>query len=588
MNIDGYTLEKPIGKGGMAMVYLAVQESLARPVALKIMNPIYSDSAEFSARFLGEGRLLAAACHPNIITIHDIGISNGYHFISMEYVKGGDLRNKLNAGVTPETATNYIETIASCLSVAHEAFIVHRDIKPANILFREDGTLLLTDFGIAKQLTSNSDLTVTGSMVGSPYYLSPEQAQGEVIDGRADIYSLGVLYYEMLTGEKPFKGKSDVDIAIKHITKDLPRLSDSLSAYRDILECMTQKDPRKRFPSCKSLLQALKELKETGKWSKIIATIPLPDVEGSTSNAEVLVTVEPSIISSAANIRTVMDGDRTVDFEITDEVTIIAAPCARVTRSSLAKDALQVVGKECSQVAGMHKVMGSSERSNLNSFRKNAIPAFIGGVIKWVISVSINIRDKCLTGSCDSPLTGKEMSMLWGGGGVITIIIASVITIFLLVSEPQLDISSNSDQNVAVIAENKSLLPPKLKGSLSSEKAQIIRLLKQAESALKQYQLTTPKETSAYTCYKKVLAFEPKNIEAQIGMDKIADKYYFLARKAEERWNYTRARQYVNTGLEVRPRHGRLLRLQQEQRQGKRKLDRSLKQGLNKIKGWFQ
>ena len=152
MNIAGYRIEKQIGKGGMAMVYLATQESLNRPVALKVMNPLYADSAEFSERFLNEGRILASIHHSNIITIHDIGISGNFHFISMEYVQGGDLADRLKQGVSPDEAVNMVETIAACLDAAHNAHIVHRDIKPANILFRKDGHLLLTDFGIAKQL----------------------------------------------------------------------------------------------------------------------------------------------------------------------------------------------------------------------------------------------------------------------------------------------------------------------------------------------------------------------------------------------------------------------------------------------------
>ena len=157
----------------MASVYLAIQVSLDRPVALKILSPDYSDSPEFSKRFLNEGRILASLRHSNIITIHDIGIEDGMHYISMEYVEGEDLKSQLRAGIKSSTALNYIETIADCLQVAHKRNIVHRDVKPANVMFREDGTLLLTDFGIAKQLGGTSDLTVTGSTLGTPHYLSP-------------------------------------------------------------------------------------------------------------------------------------------------------------------------------------------------------------------------------------------------------------------------------------------------------------------------------------------------------------------------------------------------------------------------------
>ena len=152
----------------MARVYLAIQESLDRPVALKVLSPDFSDSPEFSERFLNEGRMLASLRHSNIITIYDFGIEDGMHYISMEYVEGKDLRSQLRAGVKPSTALAYIETLADCLQVAHQRNIVHRDLKPANVMFREDGTLLLTDFGIAKRLDENSDLTVTGSGTCQP------------------------------------------------------------------------------------------------------------------------------------------------------------------------------------------------------------------------------------------------------------------------------------------------------------------------------------------------------------------------------------------------------------------------------------
>jgi len=231
MTITGYTIEGQIGQGGMARVYRAIQDSLGRPVALKIMNPILADDPAFSKRFLDEGRLLASLQHPHIVTIYDIGVIDGLHYISMEYVNGGDLRERIRGDLSPDAALSHMLAIGSALEAAHDAQIVHRDVKPANILFRLNGTLLLTDFGIAKQLASNKGLTVTGSMVGSPYYLSPEQALGHPTDGRSDIYSLGIVLYEMLVGEKPFEGDSEIGIAMRHIEGELPRLPQRLSPF---------------------------------------------------------------------------------------------------------------------------------------------------------------------------------------------------------------------------------------------------------------------------------------------------------------------------------------------------------------------
>ena len=320
MNISGYRIEKQIGKGGMAMVYLAIQESLGRPVALKVMSPVFSDTEEFSERFLNEGRMLASLSHSNIITIHDIGISDALYFISMEYVEGGDLSDKIKQGITPETAIEYTRAIAGSLQIAHIAHIVHRDIKPANILFRKDGTLLLTDFGIAKQLVSTKDLTAAGSILGTPYYLSPEQALGETVDGRADIYSLGIMLYEMLLGTRPYEGKSDVDTALKHITEDLPTLPDQFAVYQNLLEAMTARKLDDRFPSMGSLLEALSEIQSTGKWSGNIAQfqdVTTPPVSDNTD-------VNESLFAGGSEAETMVGPGDTVGLSAESANTIEA------------------------------------------------------------------------------------------------------------------------------------------------------------------------------------------------------------------------------------------------------------------------
>ena len=186
----------------MAAVYLAIQESLDRPVALKVLTD--PDSPEFSERFVNEGRIIASLVHGNIVTVHDVGIAEGLHYISMEYVDGGDLRTRIADGQSPEAALDLAARMADCLGFAHRKGVIHRDLKPANILFRRDGTPLLTDFGIAKNQRLDSDLTATGKIVGTPRYMSPEQALGKPVDGRSDLYSLGVVLYEMLTGEPPY------------------------------------------------------------------------------------------------------------------------------------------------------------------------------------------------------------------------------------------------------------------------------------------------------------------------------------------------------------------------------------------------
>ncbi|CAK0762311.1 serine/threonine-protein kinase PpkA [Gammaproteobacteria bacterium] len=258
--IPGYIIDRLIGQGGMATVYLATQESLSRPVAMKLLRN--TDNSQFSSRFLNEGRMIAGLTHTNIITIYDIGIHDNYHYISMEYVKGGDLKSRINSGITLDAAFDIFEKIGSCLGFVHSKGLVHRDIKPANILFRADGTPLLSDFGIAKQLQVKNDLTTTGMIIGSPHYLSPEQAKGlKDVDGRTDLYGLGVVFYEMLTRKKPFESDSHMSVIFKHLTEPVPKLPAEYAKFQPFLERLMAKDYADRFATAEEMLDALRVLR---------------------------------------------------------------------------------------------------------------------------------------------------------------------------------------------------------------------------------------------------------------------------------------------------------------------------------------
>jgi serine/threonine-protein kinase PpkA len=255
LEIPGYTIRRQLAEGGMATVYLAVQTSLDRPVALKVLKN--TDNPAFSSRFLEEGRTVAALAHPNIVTIYDVGIVGDIHFISMEYVDGGDLEARIRQGLSPVQAVEITRQLAACLKFVHQRGIVHRDIKPGNVLFRRNDTPLLTDFGIAKQLQNDSRLTQDGTAIGSPYYLSPEQSKGEEVDARADIYSLGILVFEMLAGHRPFEGKTPIETILKHHKQPLPALTGYVARYNGLLARMAAKAPEQRFADCGALLAFL-------------------------------------------------------------------------------------------------------------------------------------------------------------------------------------------------------------------------------------------------------------------------------------------------------------------------------------------
>ena len=210
--IPNYTIEREIGEGGMATVYLAVQDMLHRYVAIKVMRPELTQDKNFRQSFLSEGSTIANLEHSNIIRIYDIGITDDTVFyMAMEYLSGGNLKERLDKGKLSYSHTIFIlEEVANGLAYAHKKGYIHRDIKPANILFRDDGIAVLSDFGLAKLQDSSGELTRLGFTKGTIQYMSPEQAITTDLDQRSDIYSLGLVFYEMLTGDKAFLADSTI------------------------------------------------------------------------------------------------------------------------------------------------------------------------------------------------------------------------------------------------------------------------------------------------------------------------------------------------------------------------------------------
>jgi serine/threonine protein kinase/tetratricopeptide (TPR) repeat protein len=241
----------------MATVFLAIQENFQREVALKIMSPVLSEDKNFSDRFLREARIVSSLVHPNIVTVHDVGIENGHHYLSMEYIEGHDLKACLPT-FTGKQIFRVMKEVASALDYAGRKGYVHRDVKPENIMIHDqDGRAILMDFGIARAADAVSSMTQTGTALGTPHYMSPEQARGHAIDGRSDLYSLGILLYFMMVGEVPFEADSAVAIGIKHVSAAIPVLPDALKIYQPLIEKLLAKKPEQRFQSGAELLDAL-------------------------------------------------------------------------------------------------------------------------------------------------------------------------------------------------------------------------------------------------------------------------------------------------------------------------------------------
>jgi DNA-binding response OmpR family regulator len=277
-HIPGYTILQKIGESEAAAVYLAIAEDLGHNVALKIskrkhsgiIDAAASDTGQRSIMFQREFEAIAALDHPSIIDLFDYGIHEGVEYLAMEYFPCGDLKARLQNPLTSDEAIAFLKEIARSLKVVHEAGIIHRDLKPPNVMLRDNGSVVLIDFGLARSLLSGDGSTRTGVLRGSPYYMSPEQAQGESLDARTDLYSLGVILYEMLAGKKPYLGASAIDVLQQHVMAPVPELPVHHLAYQPLLERLMSKSREHRIASCDELLAALEQMSQAMGDSGII------------------------------------------------------------------------------------------------------------------------------------------------------------------------------------------------------------------------------------------------------------------------------------------------------------------------------
>jgi len=258
IEIPNFILGKEIGRGGMARVFIGEQLEPKRPVAIKIVTPQGNDP-KILEDLQKEGDTVAQFSHPNIVTVFSCGVIEQNYYLAMEILSGGDLKKKIEEGITELEAFNIMVDMAKALEHAQKRGTLHRDIKPENILFHEDGQAVLVDFGIAKAQNTVSEFTRVGAVVGTPHYMSPERALGKEIDERSDLYALGVVLYEMLLGKKVFEGSDTFAISYAHVHEPVPDLPEEKAKYQTLLNKLLAKNPDDRFQTATQLVAQLKK-----------------------------------------------------------------------------------------------------------------------------------------------------------------------------------------------------------------------------------------------------------------------------------------------------------------------------------------
>lgn len=252
--IPGYQVIRKVGDGGMSTVYLAIQLSVGREVALKALSPELRTDPTFGERFYREANIVGGLSHSNVISIYDVFRHGKHYYMAMDYLPGASCKDLIKKQeLTPLKALKILKEITTALDYVHSHNYLHCDIKPDNILFRTNGTAVLTDFGIARELPDEK----TNTVAGTPHYMSPEQAQGHKLEKSSDIYSLGVVLYEMLTNQLPFQGRDPIAVAIKHVSAPIPALPDDLQAFTPLIAKMMAKRPGARFQNCNELIHAI-------------------------------------------------------------------------------------------------------------------------------------------------------------------------------------------------------------------------------------------------------------------------------------------------------------------------------------------
>lgn len=523
LQIPGYTLHGPLGKGGMAEVHLATQQSLQRKVAIKILSK--SENQEYIQRFIKEGHLVASLHHPSIITIYDIDqLADGRHYLAMEFLPGGDLARHKGELFAPQRALAIVRQIASGLAVVHDQGLVHRDVKPANILFRGDGTAVLTDFGVAKDLDLDSELTQFGIAVGSPAYSSPEQAQCQPLDARSDIYSLGVILLEMLTGSNPFRGGNYTQTVMNHVQLVPPPLPAALAGCQSLLDRMLAKQPQQRFYDCRELLAALDEV-----------DLSDPDVTRIGPALAVSAAREPAPAAAGKQARAGKPRTSWLPLLFTSVALLVTLTAGGLYWRQQAQIKDLLAQAEQSLAAG--QLVDPAEGSAEHYFREVLA---LDARNQAALAGLERVKDRRIVGFLEL----AEQRLAAGQ----------------LVEPPEDSAEYHFHQALALDSGHAGALD----GLRRVLAARIDEQLARAEQSIAEQRLLLPADDSAVHYYRQILDWSPDNKQAQAGLERVAALYRDMANGAYRRGDFPAALAMIERGLQAQPDDAQLLAMRSE------------------------
>ena len=530
-HIPGYKIEKVLGKGGMGIVYLAEQTSLARKVALKVtLSALAELDPSFTKRFVQEARATAALKHPNIITVFDAGVYENSSYMAMEYLPTGTLVDLEDKKLTHKEICKLFIGISKGLGAAHKAGFVHRDIKPDNILLDAQGNPMVTDFGIVKALDTKTALTRTGGTIGTPQYMSPEQIKAEDLDGRSDLYSLGIMMFNLLEGHVPFADETPSAVYIKHVTTKPPLLSAKNSAFQPVITRLLRKDPSKRYKDANELVLALKATQNKDVTNPLISI--KQDKEENTETKEHK-SQDKSQDKTQMSVGLIK--------QITSEETLVIMPDKKDHFLKIVVTIITLL----IVVSGYftYTKFFSHIEKDAEWLKAQEDPNIVPTKIKKELVQKAVIKDK--TESTKKIETGKDLSE-------IKSLLKEQQTKKADVEQEILEPRSTKENIIALPVAVETDNNNQITKQKTSEQQKIDKLLAAAEKDLDNWKLLKPEKDNAYAKLNGVLNIDKENVLARKGLLEIISKYDLLSKQKVREYKFTQALSMIKTAINLR------------------------------------